>query len=192
MPFALAALAGTAAVMVACNHPSIHHGPIPCSDTNNVKCGSTCADDSDCGAGLYCATNKTCSADCVLGGGQCGSDSICDGNGRCDPTNSGGSDGGVVCPAGLSCGVACSGGGTTTISGKVYDPAGKNGLFNVAVYVPAAPLTALPKGVPTGADACSCAALFTSGAVVSTSTDETGSFSLPNAPVGAAVPLVIQ
>ena len=108
-------------------------------------------------------------------------------------SSSGGSgDGGVVCPAGLQCNVQCNGGGSTTISGTVYDPAARNPLYNVAVYVPAAPLEPLPKGVLTGADACSCSALFKSGAVVSTSTKVDGTFVLENAPVGSAVPLVVQ
>jgi hypothetical protein len=97
-----------------------------------------------------------------------------------------------VCPTGLQCDVSCSGGGTTTITGKVYDPAGKNPLYNVAVYVPALPLQPLPKGVPTGGDACACGALFKSGAVVSTATGVDGSFTLSNVPVGSSVPLVIQ
>ncbi|HEY2516628.1 MAG TPA: hypothetical protein VGI39_37415 [Polyangiaceae bacterium] len=101
-------------------------------------------------------------------------------------------DGGLACPAGLQCDVTCSGGTSTTVSGKVYDPAKRNPLYNVAVYVPAVPLEALPKGVPTGADACSCAALFKSGAITSTSTGVDGSFSLTNVPVGSSVPLVLQ
>ncbi len=105
---------------------------------------------------------------------------------------SGGSGGAPVCPPGLKCNVSCSGGSTTTISGKVYDPAGRNPLYNIAVYVPAAPLTALPKGVPTGSDACQCGALFKSGAVVSASTAVDGTFTLKNAPVGSSVPLVLQ
>jgi hypothetical protein len=88
--------------------------------------------------------------------------------------------------------VACAGGAGTTITGKVYDPAGNNPLFDVAVYVPAKPLTPLPKGVPTGKDACSCGALFPSGAVTSTTTAVDGSFTLTNVPVGSAVPLVLQ
>jgi hypothetical protein len=97
-----------------------------------------------------------------------------------------------VCPTGLQCDVACSNGGSTTISGKVYDPAAKNPLYNVVVYVPAVPLQPLPKGVPTGGDACACGALFKSGAVVSTATAVDGSFTLKNVPVGSSVPLVIQ
>ena len=108
-------------------------------------------------------------------------------------SSSGSSSGGMaVCPSGLQCNVSCSGGGTTTISGIVYDPAGKDPLYNIAVYVPATPLQPLPAGVPTGADACDCAALFKSGAVVSTTTGVDGSFKLTNAPVGSSVPLVIQ
>jgi len=102
------------------------------------------------------------------------------------------SGGGVACPTGLQCNVSCSGGGTTTISGVVYDPAGADPLYDVAVYVPAVPLVALPKGVPTGADACNCSALYKSGAVVATTTGVDGSFKISNAPVGANVPLVMQ
>jgi hypothetical protein len=101
-------------------------------------------------------------------------------------------DASVPCPTGLQCDVACDGGTTTSISGTVYDPAHDNPLYNVAVYVPASPLQPLPKGVPTGPDACSCGALFKSGAVVSTATATDGSFTLGNVPVGSGVPLVIQ
>ncbi len=98
----------------------------------------------------------------------------------------------AVCPSDLQCDVSCSGGGTTTISGKVYDPAGHDPLYNIVVYVPAKPLVALPKGVPTGADACSCTALYKSGEVAITTTGVDGSFKLTNAPVGSSVPLVLQ
>ncbi len=97
-----------------------------------------------------------------------------------------------ACPPGLACNVVCPGGAKTQITGKVYDPAGKNPLYDVAVYVPKVPLVALPRGVPTGTDACSCVALFKSGAVVSTATAVDGSFTLDNVPVGAGVPLVLQ
>jgi hypothetical protein len=81
---------------------------------------------------------------------------------------------------------------TTSISGRVFDPAGKNPLYNIAVYVPGTDLVPLPKGVPTGSQACSCGALYQSGAVVSTATDENGLFTLQNAPVGSDVHLVLQ
>jgi hypothetical protein len=109
-------------------------------------------------------------------------------------SSSGGSSGGgtAQCPSGTQCNVSCSNGGTTTISGTVYDPAAKNPLYGVVVYVPGGPLQPLPTGLPTGSAACDCAALFPSGAVVSTTTGVDGSFKLANAPVGASVPLVLQ
>ena len=103
-----------------------------------------------------------------------------------------GVEGGVACPPGLMCNVACSGKTTTTVTGTVYDPAMRNPLYNISVYVPAVPLTPLPPGVPTGKDACSCGALYQSGAIVNTSTAVDGTFTLSNVPVGSKVPLVIQ
>ena len=112
-------------------------------------------------------------------------------------------DGGVVphdgppadvgCPEGSSCGSACPDGGSTTISGTVYDPAGKNPLNNVAVYVPAStPLGVLPKGVPSGAAGCSCSTLFPTPAFTWTYTGADGTFTLANVPSGTSVPLVVQ
>ncbi len=111
----------------------------------------------------------------------------------CSSGSSGSGSGGnsTVCPTGLQCNVSCPNNGTTSISGIVYDPAGTNPLYDIAVYVPATPLQALPAGVPTGADACNCGALFKSGAVVSTVTGVDGSFKLTNVPVGN-VNLVLQ
>jgi hypothetical protein len=103
-------------------------------------------------------------------------------------TSSGGTPG-AQCPPNTQCNVSC-GTGTTSISGIVKDPAGKNGLFDIEVYVPGAALQPLEKGV--GADACDCSALYKSGAVVSTITGIDGSFKLTNAPVGASVPVVVQ
>jgi hypothetical protein len=74
----------------------------------------------------------------------------------------------------------------------VYDPAGNDPLYNVTVYVPQSPLQPLPSGVPTGSDACSCAALYPSGAIASTTTAVDGTFTLNDVPVGSAVTLVAQ
>ena len=124
------------------------------------------------------------------GGGYGGFGSGGSSSGSGGGTSSGGPT--AACPAGLQCNVACSGGATTTLTGKVYDPAGKNPLYDIVVYVPAAPLSPLPKGVPTGADACSCPALYKSGAFAAAATGVDGSFTLKNVPVGADVPLVLQ
>lgn len=89
---------------------------------------------------------------------------------------------------GLACQVqACAGGVTTTITGKVYDPAGKLPLYNVAVYVPNAAVAPFKDGA--SCDRCDASIL---NPVTSAISDESGSFVLVDAPVGANIPLVIQ
>jgi hypothetical protein len=83
---------------------------------------------------------------------------------------------------------AGAGGATTTVSGSVYDPAGKNALYDVVVYVPNEHLQALPNGASCDA----CDALYTGQPIVSTLTDSAGKFMLKNVPVGKDIPLVIQ
>jgi hypothetical protein len=82
----------------------------------------------------------------------------------------------------------CPGGVKTTVSGKVFDPAGINPLYNIAVYVPNEPLAALP----AGATCDSCDSLYTGNPVAAALTDSSGSFVMDNVPDGADIPLVIQ
>ncbi|HXN31787.1 MAG TPA: hypothetical protein VN894_08000, partial [Polyangiaceae bacterium] len=82
----------------------------------------------------------------------------------------------------------CANGGHTTISGTVYDPAGVNPLYNVAVYVPQSP----PSPLPAGASCYTCQSLYTGGVVAGTLTDAAGNFSIVDAPTGSAVPLIVQ
>ena len=97
-----------------------------------------------------------------------------------------GAPGGCV---GLQCQQhACPGGGATTVSGVVYDPAGKNPLYDVVVYVPNGPVQPLPSGA--SCDACN--ALYTGNPIATALTDAAGKFTLTNVPVGANIPLVIQ
>ena len=163
---------------------------------------------------LAASTAPSCggSANSALGGGG-GMGSADDGGGTSsgsdDASGSGASSGGGIstgftdpattttgdggsCPSGLTCNVKCASGATTSISGTVYDPAGRDPLYDIVVYVPQGSLQPLPKGVPTGADACSCPALYKSGEVVTTTTGVNGTFKLEDAPVGDSVPLVIQ
>ena len=80
---------------------------------------------------------------------------------------------------------------TTTISGKVYEPAGKTPLYNVVVYIPKFPEQPLPE-IVDGATCDTCAASIGS-VVASAITDAAGNFVLEDVPVGVAdLPLVIQ
>jgi hypothetical protein len=85
-------------------------------------------------------------------------------------------------------GPSCPGGGSTTISGTVYDPSLQNPLYNITVYVPKSPT--LPP-LPPGASCNACSALYPE-IVASAVTDATGHFVIQNAPSGANIPLVVQ
>jgi hypothetical protein len=91
-------------------------------------------------------------------------------------------DGGVVQTG------TCSNGSSTTISGKIYDPAGKNPLYGVVAYVPSKPVLPFKDG-----PACqSCNSLYTGSPAAAAVTDASGHFVMQNAPSGKNVPLVIQ
>jgi hypothetical protein len=90
---------------------------------------------------------------------------------------------------GLQCQVHdCGAGKSTTLSGTVYDPAGKNPLYNVVVYVPNAPVQPLT----SGATCDSCNSLYTGSPLVTAVTDAAGKFTLTNVPDGKDIPLVVQ
>jgi len=108
----------------------------------------------------------------------------------------GSGDGGNTanCPPGspLSCYVNmhCANGGQTTLAGKVYDPAGKNPIENVVVFVPNDPST-IPVIKP-GTNTCSTCDTPVGDYVTAALTDNTGTFSLKNVPTGKNLPVVIQ
>jgi hypothetical protein len=83
---------------------------------------------------------------------------------------------------------SCNGGATTTVTGKVYDPAGKNPLYDVVVYVP----NSAVQPFASGATCDSCGSLYTGNPIVTALTDASGSFTLKNVPDGANIPLVVQ
>jgi hypothetical protein len=135
-----------------------------------------------------------------------------DGSGGCNPAYTmcamGGSSGGsggtgtftgdgsngfsaITCAAGS--GKACintmCGTGDTTISGTVLDPAGKNPLYDIAVYVPSVP----PDPITLGATCDTCSSLYTGKAIASALTDAAGHFVIHKAPSSPnPVPLVVQ
>lgn len=99
------------------------------------------------------------------------------------------SDGNVSC-VGLECQVqTCGGGQHTTVSGIVYDPAGRNPLYNVYVYVPNAPVLPIASGAVCTACQAPASGSPLPGAVQS---DALGKFTVTDVPVGTNIPLVMQ
>ncbi|HXU64331.1 MAG TPA: carboxypeptidase-like regulatory domain-containing protein [Polyangia bacterium] len=76
----------------------------------------------------------------------------------------------------------------TTLSGTIYDPAGKVPLYNVSVYVPNQPLAPISEGL--SCDQCNGRA--SGQPIASALTDAAGHFTIDNPPVGKNIPLVIQ
>src|SRR5262245_5638469 len=73
---------------------------------------------------------------------------------------------------GLACQRAnCSGGATTTITGKVFAPNGKLALYNAIVYIP----NAEPEPITKGATCDKCGAV-TGEPIVTALSDPTGKF----------------
>jgi hypothetical protein len=97
-----------------------------------------------------------------------------------------------------SCSVpACAAGARTTVSGTVFDPAGKVPLYGITVYVPNKPLAPIADG--PSCDPCDLAtgtSLLSGSPVAVTKTDVKGQFQLGltggDVPAGDNIPLVIQ
>ncbi|AUX21155.1 hypothetical protein SOCEGT47_016340 [Sorangium cellulosum] len=102
---------------------------------------------------------------------------------------SGGGEGGGGPCEGLECQqVACSGGAKTTVTGTVYDPAGRLPLYNAIVYVPNAPLDE----ITDGATCEQCGAELSGSPIATALTDTHGRFILEDVPAGEDIPLVVQ
>ncbi len=102
--------------------------------------------------------------------------------------------GNPVCPPGsaLDCYVNrnCPGGSQTTLAGTVYDPAGRNPLPNVYVYVPEDPGTVRP--ITTGTSTCLDCETSIDDYVAVTVTDAQGHFTLRGVPTGKNLPVIVQ
>ena len=160
----------------ACSGDCMSCTPKTCEDLG-ITCGpagDTCGGKLDCGANTCPILGFTCG-----GGGKVG---------ECGCTG--------ACSAVPDCSAAPI--KTTSLSGKVYDPAGLNPLYHVFVYVannPADPdLKAFPPGITC--DVCGATAagspLLSEGDQAGTYTGVDGSFTLKNVPVGKGVSVVIQ
>ncbi len=155
-----------------------------------VLAGAGCARVNSSGLGTGGATT-----DAATSGGLRGSGGAAGQNGGIRP------DGGVkiggcqglqcqqtTCMQGACAQPACPAGAKTTISGTVYDPAGRTPLYNAIVYLPNAPLASIADGVTCD----KCDGTATGSPIASALTDSAGHFTLDNAPVGSNIPLVIQ
>ncbi len=101
----------------------------------------------------------------------------------------GGLGGNADACSGIQCQqVVCAGGGTTSVTGTVFDPSGTLPIYNALVYVPNAQVEPFAPGV-----ACDRCATLPSGQPIATAlTDSAGKFTLTNVPVGKDIPVVIQ
>jgi hypothetical protein len=144
--------------------------------------GYTCGQAADnCGHLLTCGASTCSTPGWTCGGGS--TPGVCGCSGACSQIPS------------------CNAGVTTTLSGKVYDPAGGNPLYHVLVYVantPADPaLSTFPAGVTCnvcGASAAGSPLISTPGATDPPAGEYTGvdgSFTLNNVPAGE-ITVVIQ
>jgi hypothetical protein len=158
---------GSGGVANICTDPNCKK--VSCTPTGGQYCGTIgdgCGGVQDCGA---CANGMACGTGSLA--------NICPG-----------STGGGGC-TGLQCQVAtCTGTATTSLSGIVYDPAGKVPLYNVTVYVPNAALDTIPEGVSCD----KCSAQVSGQPIAAGLTDATGAFHLTGVPSGSNIPLVIQ
>jgi hypothetical protein len=151
-------------------------------------------------AGTACAGIKP--SDTTGAGGGGGGASTGAGGGGVRPPGTGGT-GVVIPPAGdcvnLQCQQttctrgpctqhACAGDAKTTLSGKIFDPAGNVALYNVVVYVPNEALAA----INTGPSCDSCESPTSGHPIAATLTDASGAFTMDNVPVGDNIPVVIQ
>jgi len=92
----------------------------------------------------------------------------------------------------LDCYVAsCPTGKSTTLTGVVYDPAGKNPIYNAIVYVPDSTTGTLP-AITEGTNACSTCDASIGNYLAVGITNAKGQFTLTNVPATTHVPLVVQ
>src|SRR5689334_13818030 len=98
----------------------------------------------------------------ALAAGGCNHDNAGHGGGG----GNGGGGPAPTCTANGACQVSCTGGGTTTLTGKVYAPNGTLPLYNAIVYVP----SRTPDPVTAGATCDRCSGTVSGNPIVQTLT----------------------
>lgn len=161
-------------------------GTNPSNNPDGGTAGTPCTETDQCFTGLVCQSG-TCQATTLPDGGP-----LPDGGQL--PEGGPLPDGGHLLPDGGACEnlqcqqVTCADGGTTSVTGKVYDPSGQVPLYNAVVYVPNGPVQPIAQGVTCDI----CGAATSGNPLVITLTGSDGAFKLDNVPVGTNVPLVYQ
>ena len=138
--------------------------PLSCADqqANCGQIGDGCGNMLDCGA---CTAPKTCGG---ASPNQCGCTGVC-----------------AQIPD-------CTGGTTTTLTGKVLDPAGTHPLYNALVYIPNTPSDPGLQPFSAGISCDVCGSTAAGDPLVTAYTAPDGTFTLQNVPVGTQLPLVVQ
>jgi hypothetical protein len=158
---------GGTGITGVCGDPSCK--PITCNPTGGGQyCGQI---------GNGCGKALDCPATCA-GGAACPANHVCPGGG------------GTTC-SGIQCQIMkdnCPATSQTTLTGSVYDPAGKVPLYNILVYVP----NATPSAITSGASCDKCDTYVTGQPIAVALTDAQGRFTLKNVPSGANIPVVMQ
>ncbi len=193
--------------------------PMTCADLPGVECGfqgDGCGASIDCGscpAGDLCVkegdlthcvtpvpdcTPKTCAelgVDCGMTGDGCNNTLDC-GNPCVAPKICGGDP---TAPGKCGCTGLCSqipnceAGTTTSIRGTVYDPGGRNPLYNALVYIPNNPSDPGLQPFTIRTSTCDvCGSTAAGDPLVSTKTGTDGTFTLTDVPVGQGLTLVVQ
>jgi hypothetical protein len=84
----------------------------------------------------------------------------------------------------------CGSTSPTTLTGKVFDPAGSNPLYNVIVFIPNDPST-LPV-ITQGSHTCNTCDVPIGNYVAATTTKYDGTFTLSGVPTASGVPVTVQ
>jgi hypothetical protein len=187
---------GSCQVTPACARASDCDAGQTCVTGTCERVGNSCIDDSACASGETCNAG-TCVPESCRSASDCGPQQTCLGE-HCGPVGTIPNqlpDGGLPSnPDGGGCQnlqcaqVTCADGGTTTLTGSVFDPSGQVALYNAIVYVPNGDVEPLTEGVT-----CDRCGTFTTGSpLVIALTDASGTFTLQDVPAGVDFPLVLQ
>jgi hypothetical protein len=128
------------------------------------------------------------------GGGSSAAGGSSGASGGLNLGSSGSSSGGApACASGQTgwrCKVNTTCSTPTELTGKVYDPAKKNPLYDVVVFIPN-DVSTLPK-ITQGTHTCNTCDVSIGNYVVATTTDAKGQFKLTGVPTAKQVPVTVQ